>query len=382
MGTGAGKRVRLLSFIVVILQVSYLGAQQNLSDLEIPSKFNVDMETATRLRPELMAASVPAVRQYVQGQKAFARLVAHIPSSTARFNWQLRIVEDDQWNAYSSPDGMVFVESGLATLAGDSGGLWAAVLSHEVAHVIHRDWARRYLYKKSVENSAGASIALGDSSLPWSSWLDPSKASSDFARFCRQMELDADRTGLMLMARAGYHPDFVPALHHLLHARTDNDQRSSPYSMHPCWQERDRELSQAYVESSIEFEHLWTDWHASPGGNPPVIVFAEQPMVSKSHGREWQISVPIRCQNLAGAVEVVLQGHSSTHTEFRDASGSSSSEGELRLVTGCTSPKTTVTFLLENVGSDGKDTLRSTDIYFLDASGSVLARADVTKLHR
>ena len=38
-------------------------------------------------------------------------------------------------------------------------------------------------------------------------------------RFGRQMELDADREGLMMMAHAGYHPDFVPALHHLLHAR-------------------------------------------------------------------------------------------------------------------------------------------------------------------
>ncbi len=41
---------------------------------------------------------------------------------------------------------------------------------------------------------------------------DSEKASADMGRFGRQMELEADREGLMMMAHAGYHPDFVPAL--------------------------------------------------------------------------------------------------------------------------------------------------------------------------
>lgn len=382
MPVGTGKRVRCFLWLAMMLQVSSLLAQQTFPEVEIPSKFNLDMETAARLRAKVIAASVPAVGPYLQGKNVLDRLLTGIPSATrARLQWQLRIVEDGQWNAYSSPDGLVFVESGLAKLAGDSGGLWAAVLSHEIAHVLHRDWARRYLYEKSVDDTAGAGLALGAASFSWSSWVDSSKASSDFARFCRQMELNADRTGLMLMARAGYHPDFVPALHHVLHARFDDGAHASPYSMHPGLQERDRELRRAYVEASIEFEHLWTDWHASPGGNPPVVVFAEEARVSKAHGKEWQVSVPIRCQNLAGSVEVVLRGHTLKHADSGKAVGVSS-EGEIRQVTGCTSPKTTVTFQLENRDGGGKDSLKSTDIYFLDGSGAVIARADLTKLRR
>lgn len=81
----------------------------------------------------------------------------------------------------------------------------------------------------------------------------------------------------MLMARAGYHPDFVPALHHLLHARGSDPRNRSLYAMHPCWEERDRELTGAYTEASIEFEHRWPEWYASPGGNPPIVVFADPP---------------------------------------------------------------------------------------------------------
>jgi hypothetical protein len=206
--------------------------------------------------------------------------------------------------------------------------------------------------------------------------------------FSRQMELEADREGLMMMARAGYHPDYVPALHHLLNARGVGTNRASPYAMHPCWEDRDRELSHAYVAASIAFASLWPDWNASPGGNPPVLVFAEEPMVKKTREREWRIQVPLRCQNLAGAVEVVL----GLGTERRSVgspdifAGASESDADMaqdtRQLTGCTSPKTTVTFTLEDASPPLKPGAQWTDVYVLDAWGSVLARADLPKLPR
>ena len=73
--------------------------------------------------------------------------------------------------------------------------------------------------RSNLENGkAAARSSLAIRACPGDSWMDSEKASADLGRFCRQMELEADREGLMLMARAGYHPDFVPALHHLLHA--------------------------------------------------------------------------------------------------------------------------------------------------------------------
>lgn len=359
-------------------------SQQAVGAQDVPEQFKLDLETAARLRPQLMAQSIPASGQYGTGLLVFDRLVAQVHVlSGARIAWQLRIVEDDQLNAYSSPEGTVYVESGLARLAGPSTGLWAAILSHEIAHIVRRDWARRYLYQKSLENGGGAAIVLGDPGLPSATWMDSTKSSQEMGRFCRQLELEADREGLRLMARAGYHPDFVPALHHLLHAQGSGAAAASLYAMHPCWEERDRDLSSAYMAASIEFGHLWPEWYASPGGNPPVVVFAEAPILRKTGSREWEVRIPMRCQNLAGAVEVVLHGDSKLRrTARRELPNDPSSELEVRQLTGCTSPRTTITFTLSDPSGRREYGAQWTDVYVLDSWGAVLARSDIPKQPR
>jgi putative metalloprotease len=356
-------------------------AQQVSDNPTVPPQFKVDLETAARLRPQLMAQSNAPGGSYATGRLVFDRLVQLAsPASNSRLAWQLRIVEDKDLNAYSSPDGSIYVESGLASLAGQSAGLWAAVLSHEIAHVERRDWARRYLYEKYLESGKGSTIILGDPSLPTGSWSDSEKASADLGRFCRRMELEADRESLLMMARAGYHPDFVPALHHLLHARASGPSNRSIYAMHPCWEERDRELSRAYVDASILFDQRWPEWYASPGGNPPVLVFADPPTVKKIGAGQWQVQVPMRCQNLAGAVEVVLRANAAGSDRSLERFSSASydrSASEVRQLTGCTSPRTTVVFDLENIATKRTSGTRWTDVYVLDAWGSVLARADL-----
>jgi hypothetical protein len=357
-------------------------AQQTLDGPQIPPNFNLDLETAARLRPQLVAQSMPATGRYATGRLVFDRLREQVPKpSVPKFAWELRIVDDDQLNAYSSPDGTIYVETGLARLAGPSAGLWAAILSHEIAHVVRRDWARRYLYQKSLESGGAATIVLGDPGLPSVSWTDSEKASENLGRFCRQMEIEADREGLMLMARAGYHPDFIPALHHLLHAQNSGASAASLYAMHPCWEERDRELSRAYIAASIEFEHRWPEWYASPGGNPPVVVFAEAPTVRKTGSKEWEIQISMRCENLAGAVEVVLRADSASSNVARPERfpDQPDSDSEVRQLTGCTSPRTTIAFTLVASSDRSKPGAHWTDVYVLDAWGAVLARADVPK---
>jgi hypothetical protein len=376
----AAKQIRSFAVGFGLLCAVSVTGQQSVDIPEVPPAFKLDVESAARLRPQLMAQSTAASGRYATASLVFSRLVEQVlAESRSKFAWQLRIVDDDQLNAYSSPDGTVYVESGLARLAGPSSGLWAALLSHEIAHVVRRDWARRYLYQKYLENGGGAGIVLGDPGLLSGSWQDSEKASADMGRFGRQMELEADREGLMMMAHAGYHPDFVPALHHLLHARGLGTNTRSIYAMHPCWEERDHELSRAYVAASIEFARRWPEWYASPGGNPPVVVFAEEPTVRKTGEKEWQIRVPMRCQNLAGAVEVVLSASRGTAARERPAY-LPESDTDTRQLTGCTSPRTTITFTLADTSVRPKPGAQWTDVYVLDAWGSVLARAELPKL--
>jgi len=362
-----------------------LVAQQTLAAPEIPDHFNLDMKAAARLRPQLVSESLSASGPYAVGQCALEKLAAQVGNPKgARISWELRIVNDGLLNAYSSPDGTIYVESGLAELAGPTPGLWAAILSHEIAHIVRRDWARRYLYEKSVHTS-GSVLIMGDPGLTAGAWTEARTASDDLARFCRQMELDADREGLALMARAGYHPDFVPALQHLLHAQDTPLEPAD--TTHPRWEERDRELEHAYVAASIDFDHRWLQWYASPGGNPPIVVFEVEPTTRKT-GTEWEVQIPLRCQNLAGAVEVVLQPRSS-----RGAAGPvlgaagyrqrlPESSRQLRQLTGCTSPKTTVTFKLANDSLQKPGSGPWADVFVLDGEETVLSRAEVQRARR
>ncbi len=372
----------LRAFIVVLLGC-ISGTQaisQSIVEPEIPRNFKLDMQTAARLRPQLAAASIPASGKYSVGRVVFDRLVAVTTRpANLKFTWELRVVEDGQLNAYASPDGAVYVESGLAELVGSSAGLWAAILSHEIAHVIRRDWARRYLFQNQLQEKSGFAIVLGDPGLASASWSSNEKASQDMGGYCRQLELEADEEGLMLMARAGYHPDFVLSLHHLLHAQDSGLKPKSLAAMHPCWEERDRDSSRAYVEASIEFNRRWPAWYASPGGNPPTLVFAEQATVRRTGSAAWEIIVPLRCQNLAGAVEVVLQ-QGAEDSKWVERLPETADPDEIRELTGCTSPRTTVTLRLDNVAE--KNSARWNKVYVVDAWGSVLARADLPRMPR
>ena len=156
MESSPARRVCPLVIFLSLLCAVPAAGQDPIDVPEVPSQFKLDMETAARLKPQLMAQSVAVSVRYATGKLVFDRLAAQFaPQSSTKFSWHLRIVEDGQLNAYSSPDGTVYVESGLARLAGSSAGLWAAILSHEIAHIVRRDWARRYLYQKYLENGGG-----------------------------------------------------------------------------------------------------------------------------------------------------------------------------------------------------------------------------------
>ncbi len=379
MLAGGAKWIWFNKSIAVLFLYGSLAFAQTPEFPQVPTNFKLDMQTAASLRPQLISASIPPKGRYSTGELVFQRLLKFIPETSTIFKWQLRIIDNDELNAYASPDGGIYVESGLARIAGQSAGLWAAILSHEMAHVARRDWAHRYLYQQKFQNTQAVSVVFGDPGQP-GSWTDSNKASTDLAQFCRQLETLADRDGLMMMARAGYHPDFVPSLHHSLHAQGVASSKSL-YAMHPCWEDRDREMTHAYTEASIEFEHLWREWYASPGGNPPVVVFANEPMLKKLSGGQWQIQVPMRCANLVGAVEVVLRTDTRRHETMRLGKLPENRDDtpEMRQLTGCTSPTTTVTFQLTDPASKHRPRNPWTDLYVIDAWGSVLAREDVPK---
>jgi hypothetical protein len=179
------------------------------------------------------------------------------------------------------------------------------------------------------------------------------------------MELEADAGSLTLMAEAGFHPDFVPALHHALEAQPVQLRQDLRDPSHPRWDERDEKLQKLLVAASQEYDRMWPARYASPGGNPPVVVYAGAPAAKKLSEGDTQVVIPLNCQNLAGSVEVVLQLNGKNDP----------AAPAMRQVTGCTSKRTLITFLIPPYASRKGHSYLQGEVSILNDRGGVLTRS-------
>ncbi|MGH9556568.1 MAG: M48 family metalloprotease [Terriglobales bacterium] len=229
-------------------------------------------------------AAAPAL--LVTGHEVFQALVKSpdVTEAGAGLEWRFLLLNDRSVNAHSDSKGTVWVGGGLAEMLGQDRGLWAAVLSHEVAHCLLR------------HSSLG--LTALHRAFPYV-----------FGKVLRDREHRADFTGMMLMARAGYHPDSLFVLHHLLRAaHGERPGAVAFFGSHPRWQTREQRLEQALPEAVAAFTQAWPDAAASPGGPPPLVVFLGKPRVVEDRDRKLsRILVPLSCRNAAEPVTVLVQ---------------------------------------------------------------------------
>lgn len=148
------------------------------------------------------------VIRYVQciGQ----RIAAVSGSSLPAEQWETVVFKDESANAFALPGGKMGVHTGLLRVAKTDGQL-AAVMGHEVGHVLARHGSERV--SESLVTSLGlqaTAAILGDSHSPKKGLL--MAALGIGAQFgvllphSRTQESEADWIGLKLMAQAGFDP--------------------------------------------------------------------------------------------------------------------------------------------------------------------------------
>jgi len=139
-------------------------------------------------------------------QRVGSRLSKVMPVPNAQ--WEFVVFDDPTPNAFALPGGKVGVHTGLFQVSQNEAGL-AAVIGHEVAHVVARHSGERlsqnvlagaavagagYMMNKDGRDGTVPTAVLGAGALV------ATKA------FSRGQELEADRMGAIFMARAGYDP--------------------------------------------------------------------------------------------------------------------------------------------------------------------------------
>lgn len=148
-----------------------------------------------------------------EANDSVARVGARIAAATGRtaLAWEFKVIDDNrQINAFALPGGKVAVYTGLLPVTRDDVGL-AAVLGHEVAHAVARHGGERVSQQLLVQAGLSATMAAlsrGDPQTVRSvgALLGAGAAVGLILPWSREQESEADRLGLIYMAKAGYDP--------------------------------------------------------------------------------------------------------------------------------------------------------------------------------
>jgi predicted Zn-dependent protease len=126
------------------------------------------------------------------------------------YQWEFRVIQDDkQVNAFALPGGKVAVYTGMLPVTRDEPGL-AAVLGHEIAHVLARHGGERLSQQMGVQTVTQVLAGMASSNPATvqlvSAALGAGASVGVLLPWGRAQESEADHLGLILMAKAGYDP--------------------------------------------------------------------------------------------------------------------------------------------------------------------------------
>ena len=159
-----------------------------------------------QIKRETPVARNPAESKRLQEVGERIAAVVNLPHA----QWEFVLFESDQPNAFALPGGKIGVYTGILPLTRTDAGL-ATVLAHEIAHATARHGAERMSQGLLVQvGGVALSTALGGQSAVSQELATQAYGLTTqlgvMLPYSRVQELEADRIGLLYMARAGYDP--------------------------------------------------------------------------------------------------------------------------------------------------------------------------------
>lgn len=179
--------------------------------------------------------------------------------------YHFAVIDSPTINAMSAPGGFVYISSGFMNVLPDEDAL-AAVLAHEIAHVVRQDGANAVsnaaLFSALSEASTqGAAIAAAQTGTPGLAILtDALSDSVDGVMsklltkgFDRSQEYRADLYAAQLLQRAGYDPSALIRVLKILETQAGKDQ-GGWFATHPAPADRVEELEDEFTFSAAVAE--------------------------------------------------------------------------------------------------------------------------------
>ncbi len=149
----------------------------------------------------------PLIVDYVN--RVGKRILTTMPAQP--FAYQFHVIHEDVYNAFATPAGHIFINSGLFA-ALDSEEELAGILGHEIAHVVCRHISQRIESSKKIGMAtlagmvAGVLLGAGGAGAAASAVTMGSVAAGQTATlaYSRENEMQADQLGLGYLTQAGY----------------------------------------------------------------------------------------------------------------------------------------------------------------------------------
>lgn len=159
-----------------------------------------------------------------------------VRNSDAQVPFTIKVIDDEEVNAFALPGGFFFVNSGLIKLAETESEL-AGVMAHEIAHVAARHGTRQAT-RGQIANLASIPMAIF---LP-GGWLGYGiyQAANfaipmTFLKFSRGFEKEADFLGMQYLYNAGYDPTSMVTFFERMQAmqKRKSGKLAQAFSSHP-----------------------------------------------------------------------------------------------------------------------------------------------------
>lgn len=237
-----------------------VGGGLNLYSLERERAMGKEMAEDIDLQSRMV--SDPEITEYVN------RIAQNlVRNSDAQVPFTIKVVEEDEINAYALPGGYFYVNTGLL-LAADNEAQLAGVMAHEIAHVAARH-ATKNATRSQIFNIASIPLVFVGGPAGYAVRQAASVAvPMSFLKFSRNAEREADLLGLEYAYAAGYDPGEFVHFFETLKAR--ERQKASflarAFSSHPPTEDRIKRVQKVistflpereqYIITTSEFEEI------------------------------------------------------------------------------------------------------------------------------
>ncbi|MGE5110154.1 MAG: M48 family metallopeptidase [Acidobacteriaceae bacterium] len=237
-----------------------IGKGLNLYSLEKEEALGREMSQEVEQHARILKD--PVIEEYVNriGQNLVRNSDAVVP-------FTIKVVEDDEVNAFTLPGGFFYVNTGLI-MAADSESELAGVMAHEIAHVAARH-ATKNMTKGQIWNIASIPLIFIGGPVGFAVQEAAGLAvPMSFLKFSRDAEREADLLGIQYEYKTGYDPTSFVSFFEKLKAQEKKKRNfiSKAFATHPMTVDRveraQEEISeylpprQQYIVDTSEFQAI------------------------------------------------------------------------------------------------------------------------------